>query len=144
MPNNLEGYYDMGLFWLTVIGLAHLWVCWLDDRYARYKREQAEYVLECQEAWRKEKLRREAMGTKTIKIELRYNSESETDKVMRQVTRECARTLMASAMLVSSGRQPQIAVTCEDIFAADQTKIDLMMDELEENPPELEQVGEEA
>jgi hypothetical protein len=91
-----------------------------------------------------ERLRREAMGTKTIKIELRYNSESETDKVMRQVTRECARTLMASAMLVSNGRAPQIAVTCEDVFAADQTNIDLMLDETDEPSPELEQVGEEA
>lgn len=85
------------------------------------------------------------MGTKTIKIELRYNSpEDETDKVMRQVTRECARTLMASAMLVSNGRQPQIAVTCEDIFAADQTKIDLMLDETDEPSPELEHEGESA
>jgi hypothetical protein len=136
----------LGFVLLVIVGLAHMWVCWLHDAHAKYEREQAEYVLECQEAWNKEKLRREAMGTKTIKIELRYNSESETDKVMRQVTRECARTLMASAMLVSNGRAPQIAVTCEDIFAADQTRIDLMMDELDENPPELaqEQVGEEA
>lgn len=133
----------MGLVWLTLIGMLHIIVVHIhnvvsNDAYARVSPRELERMLE------EERQRREAMGTKTIKIELRYNSESETDKVMRQVTRECARTLMASAMLVSSGRQPQIAVTCEDIFAADQKKIDLMMDELDENPPELEQVGEEA
>jgi pyruvate/2-oxoglutarate dehydrogenase complex dihydrolipoamide dehydrogenase (E3) component len=126
----------MGLVWLTLIGVLHLIVghpgiIQLSDD-------------EINKLFDEEEQRREAMGTKTIKIELRYNSESETDKVMRQVTRECARTLMASAMLVSNGRAPQIAVTCEDIFAADQTKIDLMLDETDEPSPELEQVGEGA
>jgi hypothetical protein len=119
-------------------------MCIISTSNARHAAHERAHEREWHKWFAEEQRRKENMGTKTIKIELRYNSESETDKVMRQVTRECARTLMASAMLVSSGRQPQIAVTCEDIFAADQTKIDLMMDELDENPPELEQVGEEA
>lgn len=132
----------MGFLLLTLIGVLHLIVGHLiyESDPERISVQELDKLLE------EERQRREAMGAKTIKIELRYNSpEGETDKVMRQVTRECARTLMASAMLVSTGRAPQIAVTCEDIFAADQTKIDLMLDELDESPElEHEEEGIEA
>lgn len=55
------------------------------------------------------------MGARTIKIELRYSSDKDTDKAMEQVARTCARTLMASAMMISS-RKPSIALSTEANF----------------------------
>lgn len=55
------------------------------------------------------------MAARTIKIELRYSSDKDTDKAMEQVARTCARTLMASAMLISS-RKPTIALMTEANF----------------------------
>lgn len=58
---------------------------------------------------------------KSISIELKYEGSAGLDPVMRQAAREAARTLLTAAMLVSSGRQPQIAVQSDDFFDGSET-----------------------
>jgi hypothetical protein len=55
------------------------------------------------------------MGIKTIKIELRYMSEPDTDQAMIKCARKSARELMAVALLASK-RTPQIALSTEESF----------------------------
>jgi hypothetical protein len=71
---------------------------------------------------------RRAVGIKTIKIELRYMSEPETDKALRTVARKSARELMAVAMLITT-RHPQIALSTEESFEGE---VELSMQDEEE------------
>ena len=68
---------------------------------------------------------------KSITIELKYEGDTDTtNRVMRQAARDAAKILFTQAILVSSGRQPQIAVQSEDYFDGTE-QIDIQVDESE-------------
>ena len=52
---------------------------------------------------------------RTITIELKYDAD-ELHEIMRQASREAARTLLTAAILVCGERQPVIAVRSDDFF----------------------------
>lgn len=65
------------------------------------------------------------MSLNTYTIELKLDAPEENHEAMQQIIKQYARDALASAMLLTTGKAPQVIARTEDAFY-DQNEIDLL------------------